>query len=217
MLRFGPPVGPIVVMAMPLFEEANRTRAFAVTLLRALADLSMAGMLPDLPGTNESMVETSAVTLDIWQTAFAAAVHSANRHGPVHAASIRGGALLDRTAKVKSRWHFAPVAGEGLIRDLFRARHIAQGGDVPVPSDDDGETIELAGNLVSATLVAELRHASPVTASPVRTVRLVDDPMPSDRAVEGAPLWRRAEPDNDTVLAAVLAADLAAWVRRCEG
>jgi HAD superfamily hydrolase (TIGR01509 family) len=37
MLRFGPAEGPLVVLAMPLFEEANRTRAFAVTLLRALA------------------------------------------------------------------------------------------------------------------------------------------------------------------------------------
>ena len=37
MLRFGPDTGPVVVVALPLFEEANRTRAFAVSILRALA------------------------------------------------------------------------------------------------------------------------------------------------------------------------------------
>lgn len=38
MLRFGPAAGPVVVVALPLFEEANRTRAFAVAILRALAE-----------------------------------------------------------------------------------------------------------------------------------------------------------------------------------
>lgn len=218
MLRFGPPVGPTVVLAMPLFEEANRTRAFAVTLMRALGELSVQAMLPDLPGTNESLVETKDATLDNWQSAFAAAAHSANRHGTVHAAAIRGGALVDRTAKVKSRWHFAPVAGQALVRDLYRTRDIAQLGDGhAAPEIDAGETIELAGNLLTPTLLADLRVAAPVNQGLVRTVRLRDDAMPSDRAVDGTALWRRSEPDNDLVLAGVLAADLAAWVRRCEG
>ncbi len=38
MLRFGPADGLVVVAALPLFEEANRTRAFMVTILRALAE-----------------------------------------------------------------------------------------------------------------------------------------------------------------------------------
>jgi hypothetical protein len=50
----------------------------------------------------------------------------------------------------------------------------------------------------------------------VRVVRLDDDPMPADRVVEGIPMWRRPEPENDLVLAGLLAADLAAWVRQCE-
>ncbi len=219
MLRFGPPVGPVVLLAMPLFEEANRTRAFAVSLLRALGELSMAAMLPDLPGTNESLKETSAATFAEWQAAFSAAAISASRHGQVHAASIRGGALLDRTAKVKSRWHFAPVAGEALVRDLFRARQIgnpaAAGNSATI--DIDGPAIELAGNMISPALLADLRLASPASGGLVRTLRLHDDAMPSDRAVEGTPLWRRSEPDNDLPLAGLLAADLAAWVRRCEG
>jgi hypothetical protein len=31
MLRFGPDTGPIVIAALPLFEEVNRTRQFTCT------------------------------------------------------------------------------------------------------------------------------------------------------------------------------------------
>lgn len=214
MLRFGPPVGPTVLIAPALFEEANRTRAFTVTLQRALADLSLASMLPDLPGTNESVVDTEQATLANWQAAFAAAAQSAARHGHVHVAAIRGGALVDRLAKTRSRWYFAPVAGEALVRDLLRAGHVAQLGQPAHTAE--GDTLELAGNRISASLIAELRAAAPTTERPVRTMRLFDDAMPSDRSVDGAPLWRRAEPSNDPTLAGLLAADLASWVRQCE-
>src|SRR3546814_8095624 len=59
MLRFGPDTGPVVVLALPLFEEANRTRAFAVTMLRALAERGVASVLPDLPGQGRSEEHTS--------------------------------------------------------------------------------------------------------------------------------------------------------------
>ena len=49
MLRFGPDE-PRVIVSLPLFEEANRTRAFAVTLLHALAARDIGGLLPDWPG-----------------------------------------------------------------------------------------------------------------------------------------------------------------------
>jgi len=213
-IRFGPPVGPVVLIAPPLFEEANRTRAFVMTLARALGDLSLASMVPDLPGTNESLLPTADATLDEWQAAFAAAAISASRHGPVHIAAIRGGVLVDRLARAKSRWHFAPVSGEALVRDMLRARQIANPGwSVPETID---RPLELAGNIVSPAMIAQLRAAAPAASTPVRTIRLYDDTMPSDRAVEGPPLWRRSEPGNDLIMAAVLAADLEHWVRQCE-
>src|SRR3954469_12418228 len=64
MLRFGPDTGPVVIAAMPLFEEANRTRAFIVTILRALAAQGIASALPDLPGTGESLIETEHASLN---------------------------------------------------------------------------------------------------------------------------------------------------------
>ena len=47
--RFGPDTGLVVVAALPLFEEANRTRTFVVTVMRMLAKRGIAGVLPDLP------------------------------------------------------------------------------------------------------------------------------------------------------------------------
>ncbi|ATY31816.1 alpha/beta fold hydrolase [Sphingomonas psychrotolerans] len=198
MLRFGPDTGPVVVVALPLFEEANRTHAFAVTMLRALAERGVAGALPDLPGQGESLVPTDAVRLAHLRDAFAAATRHAGR--PAYALGIRSGALLDSAAMLGGRWHFAPSTGAELLRELERLRR-AGGGD------------EYGGNLISPVLLGELPTAG---AAQSRTIRLESDARPADRHVPGAPLWRRSEPDNDPALAALLADDIAAWVRSCE-
>lgn len=199
-LRFGPDTGPVVIAALPLFEEANRTRAFIVTMLRALAEQGIAGALPDLPGQGESLVPTEVARLTDLRDAFAAAVHRIG--GAAYALGIRSGALLDVTAALSGRWHFAPSTGADLLRELGRLRHTG-GGE------------EYGGNRISPTLLGELPSAG--VASQSRAVRLESDPKPADLKVPGAPLWRRAEPDNDPALAALLADDIAAWVRACEG
>jgi hypothetical protein len=222
MLRFGPTNGPVVIAAMPLFEEANRTRAFIVTILRALAERGIASALPDLPGTGESLINTEDTSLNNWQEAFisASASLSAN-HGLVHGLALRGGTLLDSTARLASRWHFAPVAGDSLVRDMLRTRLAAakESGEAVDPDaiDPPGPPIELAGNRISRTLLAELGRAVPGTATPRRTVRLDTDTQPADRHIAGSPLWRRSEPDNDPALAHLLADDIAAWIASCAG
>ena len=222
MLRFGPTNGPVVLAAMPLFEEANRTRAFIVTILRALAERGIASALPDLPGTGESLTETENTSLTDWQSAFLSASASLNSgHGPVHGLAIRGGALLDSTARLASRWHFAPVAGDGLVRDMLRTRLAAakeSGEEVDTNAiDPPGPPIELAGNRISRALLAELGQAVPMTAAPLRTVRLDTDTQPADHHIAGSPLWRRSEPGNDPALARLLADDIAAWIASCAG
>ena len=215
MLRFGPDDGPVVVLALPLFEEANRTRAFAVTMLRALAGHGIASVLPDLPGTGESLIELEDVMASSWTDAFSSASDRAR-----HVASLRGGCLIAGNVPALSRWYFAPMAGESLVRDLVRARQAAdreEGARFDNKEiDRDGPPIELTGNRISRRLLRALREAEPDALPPCRVVRLDGDARPADRHVPGTPLWRRAEPDNDPALAALLADDLAAWVRRCE-
>ncbi|MEI9928149.1 MAG: hypothetical protein WDN44_11190 [Sphingomonas sp.] len=214
-MRFGPATGPVVIAALPLFEEANRTRTFVVTLLRALAARGIAGALPDLPGTGESLVATEEMSLAALHAAFAAAVAQIHAEGrAVHALAVRSGALLDLLADLSSRWHFAPIDGADLVRELDRIRLASS------PGAGDAAAIEIAGNRISRRFLADLGTLCPLSAEdgpPVRVVRLESDRQPADLHVAAAPLWRRAEPDNDFPLAELLAGDVAAWVRACAG
>ncbi len=158
-----PADGPVVVAVLPLFEEANRTRAVTVAILRALGDRGIAGALPDLPGTGESLVALADTSLADWRSAFAAAVASLGQ--PVHAMTARGGALVEAEADLASRWHLTPVAGEDLVRDLFRMRAIADPGAPrdfdPLAPSPEGPPVELAGNLISRQMLCELIAATP--------------------------------------------------------
>lgn len=198
MLRFGPQDGPVIVAALPLFEEANRTRAFVVTILRALGRAGFNALLPDVPGTGDSLVATADADLADWRSAFAAAGGT-----QPHALSVRGGALIPGKG-VKSHWQFAPLDGESQVRELERLR--TAGGDTLI-----------GGNVVSAAFLAQIASATPSSGTPSRTVRLDSDPRDADLKVAGTPLWRRAEPDNNVQLAERLAEDIATWVRSCDG
>jgi hypothetical protein len=203
MLRFGPDAGPLVVAVLPLFEEANRTRAFLVAMLRALAERGIGSILPDLPGTGESVVETRDLRLPELRQAFAALVGTLD--APVYALTIRSGALVDCDASLAGRWRLAPQAGDDLLRDLNRIRAAS------TKPDAEG----YAGNCLSEALLADLRDAVPY--DPSRTVRLESDPRPADARYPGAPLWRRSEPGTDATLSDTLAADIAGWIATCGG
>ena len=149
LLRFGPEVGPIVVLALPLFEEANRTRTFAVALLRALAARGIAGLLPDVPGQNESLTPLAGLTLADMQAALAGVAPDRRTYG----VGIRSGALLDTASH--RRWHFAPQTGARLIRLLHRTWRAA-GNRGPIP-----DPVEIAGNCLPAALLASLAEAVP--------------------------------------------------------
>lgn len=207
--RFGPDTGPVVLMLLPPFEEANRTRTFAVGLLRALARHGVAAILPDLPGQGDSIVATEHARLSDWRAAVAAVAASLDR--PVVAASIRAGALLDRDADVVGRWQLAPQTGARLVRELGR---IASGtGGI----DRGASVVEVGGNRVATALLAELDEATPAIDHPLRVVRLGTDTAPADLRLDAPPLWRRSEPGDDPDLADQLAQDLAAWSRACAG
>lgn len=223
MLRFGPPGAPGVIAALPLFEEANRTRAFTVTMLRTLAERGIASVLPDFPGTGESLVPTGQARLATMREAYRALAAHLAKEAPVHAMGVRGGALLDSSAVVGSRWHLAPADGPALLRDLLRV-HAASGarsGSDNAPPGDKGisHDIEIAGNLLTTAMQADLRLAvtGGAAEAPRRVLRLASDPLPANARVEGSALWRRAEPGNDPAMAERLADDLAGWIAGCGG
>ncbi|HWK36514.1 hypothetical protein [Sphingomonas sp.] len=228
MLRFGPLDGPVVVFAQPLFEEANRTRALIVSVARALARRRIASAIPDLPGTGESLVPTRDVTIMMMREAFEGAAARFDREGrETYGAGIRSGALLDPLALLSGRWHLAPVDGARVLRELTRIKQIEVDhslnefwyleGDTAIESGHS--PVAIAGNLVSPHLLSELTALTPFDQPdiPRRVVRLDSDPEPADVKLPGPPLWRRAEPDNDRALVELLADDLTAWVRSCEG
>ena len=206
MLRLGPDDAPLAIVALPPFEEANRTRTFAVTIMRALNRRGIASALPDLPGTNDSLVATEDATLEAWRTAFATAAETT---GAVTSIAIRGGALIDGAAALAGRWHLAPQTGAMLVRELERIRDAGGGAG-------DESVVEIAGNRLSRHLLGEIGAAKPSEVG-TRVVRFDTDAQPADLKVAGSPLWRRAEPDNDIALAERLADDIAMWVRSCAG
>ncbi|MCP3730177.1 hypothetical protein M9978_07015 [Sphingomonas sp. MG17] len=218
MLRFGPDAGPVVIAALPLFEEANRTRAFTVTILRALAERGIAGALPDLPSQGESVRPTHETTLPILREGFAAAAASLGR--PAFSLTIRSGALLDAAAALTGRYHLSPMTGADLRRELVRARQAsARESGQPFDAasiDTAADPVELAGNMIATQLLRELTDAVPVALA-TRTVRLETEAKPADAKLSGSPLWRRAEPDNDIDFAARVADDIAAWIETCAG
>ncbi|MDQ2892639.1 MAG: hypothetical protein M3R64_06065 [Pseudomonadota bacterium] len=194
-LRFGTGT-PRVVLALPLFEEYNRTRAFGVTILRALAMHGIGGLLPDWPGTGESIIPTSVASLAVIHAAYASLMAT---YEPLFAIGIRSGALLDDSAVVRGRWHLSPQSGPELARELDRQ------------TSDDGD---VSGNRLSPTFRAELAAALP---SDARTLRFDSDPREADLKLAGSPLWRRVEPGNDPALAGTLALDIAQWIATCDG
>lgn len=203
MLRVGDPLGSPILFAPPLFEELNRTRALVVAVMRRLAATGHGCWLPDLTGTNESLIGLEAVAWDDWRhdvIEAAAFVEGMSGRRPVQA-SIRGGALIDDGVEGAAWWRFAPVPGAALARDLDRAA-IAGGA-------------EWAGYPASPVLRGRLASAEPQPVAPLRTVRLETDAGEADARVAGPALWRRSEPGVSNALADALAEDLGAWSRAC--
>ncbi|MCA0210306.1 MAG: hypothetical protein LCH74_14685 [Proteobacteria bacterium] len=202
-----------ILIVPPLFEEANRTRRTLVLAMRALAADGFAAWLPDLPGQNESLVPLAHIDLARWRQALAKV--AADVAGPVIIASVRGGALIDHQAKASAWWRLAPVGGASLLRTLMRARVSA---DREAGVTSSLETLEeqartapllLAGNLLSPAMVGGLGTGEAQAVAPLRSIGLGAD------GIAGTPLWLRAEPGEDAVMAGAIAADISAWSKTC--
>jgi hypothetical protein len=188
-----------ILIIEPLFEEKNRTRRLIATVMRGLDACGIGSVLPDLPGTGESLIEIADVSLADWHEA---AKGAAKAVLPIMTVVFRGGALIN--TNVKNLWRFAPESGARIVRDLKRAQ---------LTSSTAGPLF--AGHALSPAFLSDLETAPVVTAEHMRTVRLESDAAQGDAKLPGTPLWRRAEPGEDAALAAAIVTDLQNWVRSC--
>ncbi len=208
MLRLGVMSDIQIIIIQPFFEEANRVRHLIINIMHALESEGIGTILPDLPGTGESLIALKNVTLADWQDALGA-VSKGFGGTTLLCASFRGGALIDEAVPAAAHWRCAPDTGQRLVRDLMRTR--LTGGQAAEAADH----IILAGNRIGRGLLDALGTVIPVPHPIIRTVRLETDAADADARVAGAPLWRRSEPGDDPVLEAALVADLTHWARQC--
>jgi hypothetical protein len=188
---------PVTLLVIPaLFEEANRMRRFTVSVMRQLAVSGIGTILPDLPGTGESSTALADVMLQDWHDTITALAPSVS--GSI---AIRGGALLD--APIKNCWRLAPDAGERLLRDMARATSFSTGiSPTEIDAKARQQPTRIAGNFFTPTLYSAVHAAVPIGQAHVT-------------AVEGAKLWRAAEPGDDPEFAKRIADDIVSWAATC--
>ena len=145
------------------------------------------------------MVATADARLADWRAAFASAAAILDRPCVI---TWRGGALIDGEARAVGRWHLSPVEGGRMVTELRRIRSTAGSADY-------------AGNVIADAMIDDLATASP--APDARIVRLVSDPAPADRHIDGPALWRGIESGVDVGLQQSITEDIADWIARCGG
>jgi hypothetical protein len=197
----------------PLFDEMNRMRRVLFSAGRLLAQRGVFIVLPDAPGTNESLAPLFNQTIDGWREAMLAASQNC---GVTHVASFRGGALIDSVLPERPHWRLAPVKGASLLKTMIRTRIAGEkeAGNIvteaAILAQAETAEVELAGNMLGPDMVAQLAVAEPVDVPHLTERKLGDD-------IIGSPLWLRAEPHDDPIFAANIAADLDRWSASCGG
>ncbi len=203
-----------ILIIPPLFDEMNRVRRMLVVAMRDLAMRGVATVLPDLPGSNDSLALMPEQDQVSWRTAMQLA---AEQFGATHIAAIRGGTLIDDGITDVPHWRLASIKGASLIKTMMRAR-IASDKESGLTTNIDDLMAEarvsrvgLSGNLLNLKMVEQLMAAEPTDLPFVRSVNLGDGPD----MITGAALWLRAEPQDDAVMSAAIAADLDRWSALC--
>lgn len=187
-----------------------------VDVMRLLDDHGIGSTLPDLPGTNESLYPQQDASLEIWRAALASCLDY--QQGCSHIASFRGGCLIDDISDNLPAWRLTPVKGNSLLRTLLRTKIAADKESGTSVSMADltkilqTEAMELAGNIISPPMFAQLQDSVVKMPKILRTARLESDSQSADVRLNGNPLWLRAEPDADPSLSQSIANDLVNWI-----
>lgn len=209
-LRFGTrDAARTIIIIPPLFDEMNRTRRMLVETMRALADLGIRSLLPDLPGCNESLADISKQCISDWRRAVNDATTQLK---PTHIASVRGGTLIDDVADIPIL-RLAPVKGASLLKTMLRSRLVAEKEagitatiDSLMASAQSG-FLELSGYNLSLEMVQSLQDAIPSEHCRFQQITHAE--------IDGSPLWVRAEPQDDARMSLALAHRLDVWSATC--
>ena len=189
-----------------LFDEANRLRRFTVEVMRRLDNAGVDSFLPDLPGCNESLQSLETQTAEAWREAVSAA---AKHFRASHVLGIRGGSLL--LPVELPGWRYAPVNGASMLRQMLRARIIAQRETGLTETQERllaeaGEQgLELAGYRLGADFIRDFQSLTPTISPAISEI--------GQDMLGGAGLWLRAEPGEDRGQADALAAILAIGIK----
>lgn len=189
-----------------LFDEANRLRRLTVEVMRRLDGAGIDTVLPDLPGCNESLQPIEEQTPESWVAAMGDA---ASCFGATHALGIRGGAML--TPAGLPTWHYAPVNGASVLRQMLRTR-IAAAREAGSSETQEAllatglrEGLDLSGHRLCAEFLRQLQSLKPYPGPQLQEIR-------QDMVGRGG-LWLRAEPGESREQADALAAILAIGIK----
>lgn len=206
-----------ILIIPPLFDEMNRVRKALVDVMRLLSGSGLGSVMPDLPGTNESLITAEKTSFAMWEDALS----SCTKQNPniVATAAFRGGCLVDNFSSDLKTWRLSPVKGTKLLRALMRTRIASdkEAGQVTsmknLTEQAAHSSVNLAGNVISPRLFADLQGAEPHECADRRTAYLETENRQADVQLPGSALWLRAEPDCDAILSRAIAEDLARWLR----
>ena len=208
----GPPGGRPLLVIQPLFEEMNRCRRLLAQVTGALAERGIRSWIPDLPGTGDA---ERVADWDEWiSTTLRVHANLGSQHSNnVAILAIRGGCLL--TPTTIARYLLSPTSGASLLRDLLRSRAAAdREAGLTTRLDSlsadlaSGTTLDLAGYAMTSSLASALEAAA-IDTSGAHVATVGDGGFP------GPLVWRQGEPEDTTELAALIAADVSAWMASC--
>jgi hypothetical protein len=180
-----------------LFDEAHRMRRLTVEVMRRLDGAGVDTILPDLPGTNESLQPLDPQEPQDWFDAMTAA---ARLFEATHVLGIRSGCLF--TPPALPALHYAPVKGASILRQMLRARTLTAREAGREETRDGlmelalGQGIELAGYRLGAEFIRQFDGLAPTPAASEI----------AQETIGGSGLWLRAEPGESAVQADALAA-----------
>jgi hypothetical protein len=199
-LTFGRRRSKRLLIVPALFDEANRLRRLAVETMRRLDGAGIDSILPDLPGTNESLQPLAIQEPHDWADAMTAA---ARQFGATHVLGMRGGCLFTQVGL--PALHYAPVKAASLLRQMLRARTLAA-REAGREETREGlmelalaHGIELTGHRLGAEFIRQFEPLEP----PGEAITIAQD------TIGGSGLWLRAEPGESADQADALAAAIA--------